>query len=149
MKNFSEITDIHHNLDCELTLRSEYTDVAPSVTVTHNNFVLHMGKIEDTLKLTWAENLTNTWNIKVHCTSMSEQDHKSAVIVEQITVDNIKLIPTYYYNYVARRPPLPEVNSSTVLKSSGVWSMRFNIPFYQWLHQVSDQGWLFYQNNPL
>ena len=80
---------------------------------------------------------------------MAEQDHKSAVIVKQITVDNIELIPTYYTNYVVRRPPLPEVNSSTVLKSPGLWSMRFNIPFYQWLHQVSDQGWLFYQNNPL
>ena len=57
---------------------------------------------------------------------------KSTIIIDNINIDNINIIPTYNHlvNYI-----------------EGKWTLTFDRPFYQWLHQAQAQGWLLEPNS--
>ena len=68
-------------------------------------------------------------------------DYETAVIIDSITIDNINVIPAYnhlidYQNDHNNNIP------TNYLGFNGKWSLTFDRPFYQWLHQHSGQGWL-------
>ena len=56
---------------------------------------------------------------------------KSTIIIDNINIDNINIIPTYNHlvNYI-----------------EGKWALTFDGPFYCWLHQAQNQGWLLEPN---
>lgn len=68
-------------------------------------------------------------------------DYETAVIIDQISADNINLIPTY--NQLIDYQNDHNNNSPTnYLGFNGKWTLTINRPFYQWLHQAQGQGWL-------
>ena len=68
-------------------------------------------------------------------------DYETAVIINQISVDNIDLIPQY--DYLADYQNDHNNNNPTnYLGFNGKWTLTIDRPFYQWLHQVQGQGWL-------
>lgn len=136
MKNFLQLTDTHDQLRNSITVRPYYDEDAPSVIVQHNDFVLYTGPLPEVRTFEFKCNLTDLYEVKVTLSN------NSAVIVEQFMVDDIPLLPKYmlHSTYDASDDP------TTHLDQMGIWSMKFDQPFYQWYHKVSGQGWLFYQN---
>jgi len=63
----------------------------------------------------------------------SDQD----IEIESLEIDGFELVPKY--NHL-----LP--NSSSFVAKGIDWQFSIDIPFYQWKHQATHQGWLFYQN---
>jgi hypothetical protein len=68
-------------------------------------------------------------------------DYETAVIIDRISVDDIDIIPTYCYlaNY---QNDHNNNNPTSYLGFNGKWTLTFDRPFYQWLHQAQGQGWL-------
>lgn len=68
-------------------------------------------------------------------------EHETAVIINNITIDNIDIIPKYDYlaeydnDHGFKKP-------TNYLGFNGKWSLTIDRPFYHWLHQHSGQGWL-------
>lgn len=69
------------------------------------------------------------------------KDNTSAIIVEQLVIDNFELIPrwTQLVDYVNDHGYQDPTN---YLGFNGTWKLSITEPFYQWLHRVSGQGWL-------
>lgn len=57
--------------------------------------------------------------------------------IDSLEIDGFELVPNY--NHL-----LP--NSSSFIQKGTEWKFSIDIPFYQWKHQATHQGWLFYQN---
>ena len=143
MKNFLELTDTNHTLNNTITVRPYYDKSAPSVIIQHDDFVLYTGTLPEVRSFTFNCNLRDLYSINVSLTYKDEDSEpESAVIVEQFIVDDIPLLPKYmlHSEYDASDDP------TTHLDKLGTWCMKFDQPFYQWYHNVSGQGWLFYQN---
>lgn len=66
---------------------------------------------------------------------MINKDHDTTI--ESISIDDFEIIPDY--NHL-----LP--NSSPFVSAGVAWEFRIDKPFYQWKHEITHQGWLFYQN---
>jgi hypothetical protein len=68
-------------------------------------------------------------------------DYETAVIVRSLSIDNIEIIPKY--NHLIDYQNDHNINPKTnYLGYNGKWTLTIDRPFYQWLHQVSGQGWL-------
>jgi hypothetical protein len=68
-------------------------------------------------------------------------DYETAVIIDQISVDNIDIIPDYDY-LADYQNDHNNNNPTSYLGFNGKWTLTFDRPFYQWLHQAQGQGWL-------
>jgi hypothetical protein len=68
-------------------------------------------------------------------------EYETAVIINQITVDNINIIPTYNH-LIDYQNDHYNTNPTNYLGFNGKWTLTIDRPFYQWLHQVQGQGWL-------
>lgn len=68
-------------------------------------------------------------------------EYETAVIIEQISIDNINLVPKYDYlaEYINDHN---NNNPTSYLGFNGKWTLTIDRPFYQWLHQAQNQGWL-------
>lgn len=68
-------------------------------------------------------------------------EYETAVIIKQIAIDNINIIPTY--NHLIDYQNDHNINTKTnYLGYNGKWTLTIDRPFYQWLHQAQNQGWL-------
>ena len=68
-------------------------------------------------------------------------EHETAVIIKCLQIDGIDLVPRFDYlaeydNDHANADP------TSYLGFNGKWTLTFDRPFYQWLHQATGQGWL-------
>ena len=68
-------------------------------------------------------------------------DYETAVIIDQISVDNIDIIPQYDY-LADYQNDHNNNNPTSYLGFNGKWTLTFDRPFYHWLHQAQGQGWL-------
>lgn len=68
-------------------------------------------------------------------------EYETAVIIRRLSVDNIEIIPQYDYlaDYINDHD---NHNPTSYLGFNGKWTLTFDRPFYQWLHQARSQGWL-------
>ena len=68
-------------------------------------------------------------------------EYETAVIIKRLSIDNIEIIPQY--DYLADYDNDHDNNNPThYLGFNGKWTLTIDRPFYQWLHQVQNQGWL-------
>ena len=68
-------------------------------------------------------------------------EYETAVIIKRLSIDNINIIPEYthcaeYNNDHGFTDP------TSYIGFNGKWALTFDRPFYQWLHQAHNQGWL-------
>ena len=68
-------------------------------------------------------------------------EYETAVIINKLSVDNIKLVPQYEY-LADYQNDHNNNNSTNYLGFNGKWTLTIDRPFYQWLHQIQGQGWL-------
>ena len=70
-----------------------------------------------------------------------DKDNQTAVIIRSLQIDGIDLVPRFDYlaEYVNDHG---NNNPTNYLGFNGKWTLTFDRPFYQWLHQATGQGWL-------
>lgn len=131
MKNYSELTDT------DLTVTLSFTCVGnPDYTVTVNGV-----EYRNPTTVTQAVNNLTPFTISVELTSKDYAGPETAVVINSIAVDGIALIPKYEYlaHYVNDHN---DTNPTNYLGYVGRWTLVIDCPFYQWLHRVTNQGWL-------
>jgi hypothetical protein len=68
-------------------------------------------------------------------------DSTSLVTIESLNIDGIELIPKF--NHLTEYTNDQQSGLTTnCLGFNGTWKFNIDRPFYQWLHQVTNQGWL-------
>lgn len=138
MKTYSDLQDIDQFLCCELKLRPIGT---PEVEVVVGN-QYGGGKLFQTSTLKFQLPLVNKFFVQLELKNkVYDINHETAIIIDSLKIDGIELMPRF--NYMALYVNDHNNNDPTsYLGFNGKWTLTFDRPFYQWLHQATGQGWL-------
>jgi len=134
MNNYLELQDIDNNIPIKVKLS---IIGSPDFSIGINN--KHWDNQTDVII---DHKLLNPIDIEIQLRNKHYTlEYETAVIINQLSIDNIDLIP--HYDYLANYQNDHGNNDPTsYLGFNGKWTLTIDRPFYQWLHQVQGQGWL-------
>ena len=139
MKIYSDLQDINTLIDIRINLRPVGR---PNIWIRVNHDLIGYTALSDTIQLDYRVGLLDTINITVELYNKHyTTEYETAVIIDNIMVDNIEIIPKYDYlaDYVNDHD---NTDPTSYLGFNGKWSLTIDRPFYHWLHEHSGQGWL-------
>ena len=138
MKRYSDLLDIDTRLNLKLELEPIGT---PEVSITiadyRQDYLLSDNRIID-----YTVDLLQPFSVIIKLRNKQYSlEYETAVIIRRLSIDNIDLIPKY--DYLAEYINDQNNNKPTsYLGFNGKWTLTFGRPFYHWLHEHSNQGWL-------
>jgi hypothetical protein len=139
MKTYSDLQDI----DTGLNLVIELEPVGnPTARVIINNKEYDYPQLSRSIIINDYLPLMDNINIDIIMSNKHYTlEYETAVIIKQLSIDNIDLIPRYDYlaDYVNDHD---NTDPTSYLGFNGKWRLTIDRPFYHWLHQHSGQGWL-------
>lgn len=138
MKTYSDLQVIDKFLHCRLELEPiGHPEVEVIVCNTYGG-----GKLFKSVVIETVIDLTTTFSINIELKNkIYSTDHETAVIIRSLQIDGIDLIPRFDYMATYRNDHNCN-NPTSYLGFNGKWTLTFERPFYQWLHQATGQGWL-------
>ena len=138
MKSYLDLQDIDHWLSCRIKLVPVgHPEVSVIVGNHYAGGVLFQPAIID-VKLDLLECFFVEIELK---NKIYTQDHETAVKIDLLQIDGVDLVPRF--DYLATYTNDHNNNDPTsYLGFNGKWTLTFDRPFYQWLHQATGQGWL-------
>jgi hypothetical protein len=142
MTIFSELLATETGITVVIKLRSITDNGVPGCGVKINQSVEYYNLLLDCITITKVLPLLEPFDIEI---SMFDKrysaEYDTAVIIESITIDDFNVIPKY--THLAQYTNDHDYRGATsYLGFNGVWRLSVNRPFYQWQHQVTNQGWL-------
>jgi hypothetical protein len=139
MKTYSDLQDI----DTGLNLVIELEPVGnPTARVIINNKEYDYPQLSRSIIINDYLPLMDNINIDIIMSNKHYTlEYETAVIIKQLSIDNIDLIPRYDYlaTYVNDHN---NDNPTNYLGFNGKWTLTIDRSFYHWLHEHSGQGWL-------
>ena len=139
MKNYSDLLAIDTRLALSIKLRPINQ---PNIWVRVNRDLIGYTALSDSIQLDYQIGLLDNINIVIELYNKDYNNiNETAVIIDNISVDNIDIIPRYDYlaDYINDHNFKDPTN---YLGFNGKWALTIDQPFYHWLHQHSGQGWL-------
>jgi hypothetical protein len=138
MNNYSELTGINPWLHCYLELEPVGT---PEVAVIIDS-VYGGGKLFKSAVFDANIDLLKPFEIQIELINKEyHANPQTGVTINRLQIDGIDLIPKF--DYLAVYDNDYNNHSPTHhLSFNGKWTLTFDRPFYQWLHQATKQGWL-------
>ena len=138
MKTYSDLQAIDSRLHCHLELEPVG---APEVAVIIAG-VYGGGKLFQSAVFDISTDLLKPFSIELELKNKTyTTEYETAVVIKQLQIDGIDLVPRFDYmaTYVNDHD---NTNPTSYLGFNGKWTLTFDRPFYQWLHQATGQGWL-------
>jgi hypothetical protein len=139
MNNFSDLLAIDSVLNVKLQLTPVHQ---PWAKVMINQQCVWDDQLIKPLAVACQLPLLEPLNVSIELHSKDYAvDNLSAILIEQLTIDNFELIPNWtqladYVNDHCYQDP------TNYLGFNGTWRLSISEPFYQWQHRVGGQGWL-------
>lgn len=135
MKTYSELLDTKLYLDVILEL---IPDGNPNCRFGINENIIDYQLLEPII-VDYQLELLTPFSIMIELYNKS--DNNTGIIINRLSVDNIEIMPRF--NYLANYYNEHNTNNPTnYLGVNGKWVLTVDRPFYQWLHQAQNQGWL-------
>jgi hypothetical protein len=139
MNNYLDLQAIDFKLNVCIELEPIGT---PDIVVSINNNTPTETILTEALKLEYQLDLLDLFSIDIELKNKTYTlEYETAVIIRRLSIDNINIVPKYDYmaTYINDHN---NNNPTSYLGFNGKWSLTFERPFYQWLHQQTGQGWL-------
>jgi len=141
MKNFLEALDINPYIEVKLSIRVIEDNGYPDFNLFFNNELIshNNNKNIDIIK---HIKYNETLSVRIEMFSKKYSTiNESAIIVENISVDDINIIPKFNH-YIVYNNDHNKPITTNYLGYNGVWSININEPFYNWYHSATAQGML-------
>jgi hypothetical protein len=139
MNNYSELQATNFKLNVCIELEPIG---APDIVVLISDRTLTKEILTQPKKLEFQLDLLDLFSISIELQNkIYTLDYETAVIIRRLTIDNVDLVPVYDYLAIYINDH-DNNNPTSYLGFNGKWSLTFNRPFYQWLHQQTGQGFL-------
>jgi hypothetical protein len=139
MKNFLEALGTDPKLKVEISIRAIIDNGYPDFNLFFNEkLIAHHNQTQIHLieYIRYDEKLS----IKIKMFGKKYSALKeSAIIVENISIDDINIIPTFSHYTVYNNDHNKPITTN-YLGYNGDWSININEPFYHWYHSVTAQG---------
>lgn len=141
MKNFLDLQDIK-TLRVKIKLTPVSNNGNPVVMVQVNNKLFDYTPISNQTEFDVTVDIDKPVAIKIGLKDKQySAELETAVIIDSIRVDNVELANTYNHRAVYINDHNYQ-EPTNYIGFNGVWELNTEKPFYQWLHNVSGQGWL-------
>ena len=138
MNNYSELTDIETDLHVKLVLEPVgWPEVC--VQIGKNNIT---GIMKEALDIECKMPINEPFSVEIELFNKEyKPDQETAIKIKMLSIDNTIILPglEHQAQYVNDQN---YTNPTNYLGFNGKWTLTFDRPFYQWLHQISGQGWL-------
>ena len=141
MKTYSDlpVTKLKLTVDLEIVGQPDFTLSAIPCKVTNQRFIQCEFK---QITQSYYIDLSTPFTFTIELMNKDyNSDNETAVIINRLSVDNILIIPEYT-QYAIYSNDHNYTNPTNYLGFNGKWTLTFDRPFYQWLHQARSQGWL-------
>lgn len=138
MKTYSDLQAIDQRLHCSLQLEPVgYPEVNVIIDGVYGG-----GKLFKSVQFDVDIDLVKPFSIEIELRNKTyTTERETAVIITHLQIDDIDLIPRF--DYLARYiNDHANTDPTSYLGFNGKWTLTFDRPFYQWLHQATGQGWL-------
>lgn len=141
MKNYLDL--LATNLQLDLAMSIDPVG-APDTEIWINQQLIYQGLLLDTFTISKQLPLLSGLLISVKLKNKTyELNPDSAIVLNRISVDGFDIIPAW--TQLAQYVNDHDIDDPTsYLGFNGEWKLAIPQPFYQWRHQVTGQGWLFY-----
>jgi hypothetical protein len=139
MKSYSDLQDIDTHVNITINLKPIKN---PNIWLRVNHDLIGYTRLSEPIQLDYRVGLLDNINITVELYNKEYNiDSETAVIIDNIIIDNIEIIPKYSYlaDYINDHD---NNNPTNYLGFNGKWQLTIDRPFYHWLHEHSGQGWL-------
>jgi len=150
MKTFYDLQDIETTVKIKIALSAIVDNGAAHAKIICNNRILHNAPITDNVVINDSVNLLDTINLTVIISNkVYSSQQETAVVVDSVYVDGFEIIPRYNHCTEYINDHNQQITTN-YLGYNGTWSLHIELPFYQWLHQQTGQGWLLqpHRKNP-
>jgi hypothetical protein len=138
MSKFLDLLATEKTLDVVLTLRPIG---CPQLQVTVNNQVLYHDQLNQSIVLQHSIPLLDPLLVTVALSDKLYGQKETAVVIEQFDIDNFSIVPAW--TQLAKYSNDHNYNDPTnYLGFNGSWVLATDVPFYQWKHIITGQGWL-------
>jgi len=139
MKTYLDLQDIDTDLNLSIRLRPIGN---PNIWVKVNHDLIGYTRLSESIQLDYQIGLLDNIDIRIELHAKEYNNiNETAIIIDNISVDNIVIIPKY--DYLAKYVNDHNFkNPTNYLGFNGKWTLTIDQPFYHWLHQHSGQGWL-------
>jgi hypothetical protein len=121
MKNFSELLVTRPDLTVIIELRI-HGRVSYQANINQHIVDIYSKKTFD---------LDSLLNFSIQLDDFDEGT--SGIEIVEFSVDGLEILPLY--RHVASPP-------THYIDKLGIWNLNIPLPFYQWYHDISGQGWL-------
>ena len=121
MKNFSELLVTRPDITVAIELKIHGRAIYKATVNSHS--------ITTAIKKTF--DLTSTIDFSVDLLDFDEGS--SGIEIVEFSIDGLEILPRY--RHVASPP-------THYIDKLGTWNLTIPIPFYQWYHDISGQGWI-------
>lgn len=139
MKTYSDLQDIDQSIDIKINL---HPVGRPNVQTKINQSSTDFIGLTRPMVIDYRVGLLDNIDIVIELYDKEyDIDNETAVIIDNISVDNINIIPRF--DYLAKYINDHNNNNPTsYLGFNGTWRLNIGRPFYHWLHEHTGQGWL-------
>jgi hypothetical protein len=138
MKSYSDLTAIDTKLKCILQLEPVGT---PEVEIIIGKTYAG-GKLFRPITVEVDLDLSQPFAVQIELKNkIYDLQNETAVVIKMLQIDNIDIIPRFDYLAVYSNDH-NNTDPTSYLGFNGKWTLTFDQPFYQWLHQATGQGWL-------
>ena len=138
MKSYSDLQAIDTQLKCHIELEPVGNpEISVLIAQTYAG-----GKLFKSVTIDTELALMDPFQIQIELRNKTYDNlHETAVIIRHLQIDGIDLVPKFDYlaTYVNDHN---KTDPTSYLGFNGKWTLTFDRPFYQWLHQSTAQGWL-------
>lgn len=138
MKTYSDLQATDFRLHCHIELEPVGT---PEVAVIIDG-VYGGGKLFKYVEFDVNVDLLKSFSIEIELKNkIYTTEQETAVIIKCLQIDGIDLVPRFD-GFATYCNDHDHTGPTNYLGFNGKWSLTFDRPFYQWLHQATAQGWL-------
>jgi len=140
MNHFLDLLDTIKYIKIEISIQPAKKDITPCVDLIINDENLFSGNLE--FKLNFNKKVGILEPIKIFILSKNN----NALVLNSLKIDNFEIVPNYLYygntTYIDSNGD--DIGPSEFLGVSGEWKFEIPESFYNWKHQVTNNGWLLY-----
>lgn len=134
MKNYSDLQGINQTLDVDIDLSvCGNIDVTLKVNGKDLTIARHISFLHPILEPICFSVLVANKDYRT--------DRDSLVTIDKLLIDNINIVPNFNHLTTYNNDRLGGQHTNS-LGFNGTWELNIDRPFYQWLHQATNQGWL-------
>lgn len=138
MNHFLDLLDTIKHIEIDISIQPAKFDITPCIDLIINNETIFSGDVQSELKFNKTAGILEPIQILI----LSKNNN--ALVLDSLKIDNFQIIPNYlhYGNTTYIDSNGDDIVPSGFLGVSGEWKFKISEPFYNWKHQVTDNGWL-------